>query len=134
MRGILRVDPADGAPIWRQIEEGVRRLVASRSIAAGTAVPSVRDLAKELCVNPATVAKAYQRLVDAGHLVVKRVEGTFVADAPPTLGTQDRDRLLEEGALRFATLAVTAGAAKQEAQGALDQAWNAIADRKGGQS
>jgi GntR family transcriptional regulator len=126
MRGILRVDPADGAPIWRQIEEGVRRLVASRSLAAGAAVPSVRDLAKELRVNPATVAKAYQRLVEGGHLVVKRGEGTFVAEAPPTLKTRDRGRLLAEGALRFASLAVTSGAERNEAQGALDQAWDDI--------
>src|SRR5947209_2867682 len=62
----LRIDPQDPRPIWRQIEETVRHLVASGSLAAGTGVPSVRDLARELQVNPATVSKAYQRLTDAG--------------------------------------------------------------------
>lgn len=78
MERTLRVDPSDSTPIWSQIEEGVRRLVASGALAAGAAVPSVRELARELRVNPATVAKAYQRLCEAELLVVRRGEGTFV--------------------------------------------------------
>ena len=83
MRRGLQVNPSDATPIWSQIEEGVRRLVASGALAAGSAVPSVRELARDLRVNPATVAKAYQRLTDAGVLSVRRGEGTFVAQTPP---------------------------------------------------
>jgi GntR family transcriptional regulator len=54
----LRIDPSDATPIWSQIEEGLRRLVASGALGPGAVVPSVRDLARELRVNPATVAKA----------------------------------------------------------------------------
>ena len=68
----LRIDPTDATPIWSQIEEGLRRLVASGALAPGAVVPSVRDLARELRINPATVAKAYQRLTDAGVLTVRR--------------------------------------------------------------
>jgi len=123
MRTILRVDPGDAAPIWRQIEEGVRRLVASRALAPGTALPSVRDLAKDLQVNPATVSKAYQRLVDAGVLVIRRGEGTYVSDTAPALRGGERKRILEEAALRLASVALTAGAAQRDAQDALAQAW-----------
>jgi DNA-binding transcriptional regulator YhcF (GntR family) len=66
MSRALRIDPADPRPIWRQIEESVRHLVASGALVAGAPVPSVRDLARDLQVNPATVSKAYQRLTDAG--------------------------------------------------------------------
>jgi GntR family transcriptional regulator len=133
MRGILHVDPADAAPIWRQIEEGMRRLVASKTLLAGTAVPSVREMAKELCINPATVAKAYQRLVDGGVLVVQRGEGTFVADAPPSMKVSDRNRILREGALRFASMVITAGADQEEAEAAFYKAWNELKNaRKGG--
>ena len=59
---------AAAAPIWRQISDGMRRLVASGVLPAGTAVPSVRELARELRVNPATVSKAYQLLVADGAL------------------------------------------------------------------
>ena len=82
---MLKIDPKDAVPIWRQIEDGVRRLVASGALSPGAAIPSVRDLAKELRVNPATVSKAYQRLSDANVLTVRRGEGTFVADDPPSL-------------------------------------------------
>lgn len=126
MREVLHVDPRDAVPIWRQIEEGVRRLVASRALVPGVAMPSVRELARELCVNPATVSKAYQRLVDAGVLIVQRGEGTFVADTAPTMRSKERGILLQEGALRFATLALTAGASHHETQQALERAWHTL--------
>ncbi|MBK7995793.1 MAG: GntR family transcriptional regulator [Blastocatellia bacterium] len=115
MSRALHIDPSDAAPIWRQIEEGLRRLVASGALVPGEAVPSVRDLAKELRVNPATVAKAYQRLVDAGVLMVKRGEGTFVAESRPVMGIVERKQLLREGAIRYATTAITIGASSEEA-------------------
>ncbi|MGH9398837.1 MAG: GntR family transcriptional regulator, partial [Thermoanaerobaculia bacterium] len=90
----LHVDPTDATPIWSQIEEGVRRLVACGALAAGGPVPSVRELARELRVNPATVAKAYQRLTDAGLLAVKRGEGTYVSDSPPAMGRGERAKAL----------------------------------------
>lgn len=133
MRGFLHIDPGDAAPIWRQIEEGVRRLVASRALQPGMAVPSVRELARELQVNPATVVKAYNRLVDAGVLMIRRGEGTFVAEDAPHLRSRERARLLKEGALRFATLGVTAGASKEECLDALEAAWDDMElARKGG--
>jgi len=111
----LTVDPSDSAPLWRQIEDNMRRLVASGALKPGAAVPSVRDLAKELSINPATVAKGYQRLVDAGVLTVRRGEGTFVADKPPAPPRGEREKELDAGALRYAALAVTLGAPNEEA-------------------
>jgi GntR family transcriptional regulator len=122
MNRSLHIDPSDAAPIWKQIEEGLRRLVASGALAAGEAVPSVRDLAKELSVNPATVAKAYQRLVDAGVLMVKRGEGTFVSESRPVMGIVERKQLLREGALRYATTVITIGATTEEAVTELKEA------------
>jgi GntR family transcriptional regulator len=124
----LHVDPAAATPIWSQIEEGVRRLVASGALAAGGPVPSVRDLARELRVNPATVAKAYQRLTDAGLLTVRRGEGTFVADAPPAMARAERTRELRDGATRYASLAITLGSAANEAASELTTAWKRLSD------
>ena len=122
---LLRVDPADPRPIWRQIEEGVQNLVAARRLAPGDPVPSVRDLARELQVNPGTVAKAYQRLVDGGVLAVRRGEGTYVAEAPETSDGQ-RARRLGEGAARYASVAATLGATRGEAVERLRQAWTTL--------
>jgi len=120
----LRIDPADAVPLWSQIEEGVRRLVASGSLAPGDAVSSVRDLARSLRVNPATVSKAYQRLVDAGILEVKRGEGTYVSSSPPLTTRAERARELGESARRYTTVALTLGASREEAVDALKAAWS----------
>lgn len=127
MQRNLRIDPKDPRPIWRQIEEGVRNLVASGALAAGEGVPSVRDLAGELQVNPATVSKAYQRLSDAGVLDVRRGDGTYVAQAPPELSRRERAARLREAALRFASLAATLGAERDEALLILERAWDELA-------
>ena len=128
----LRIEPADPRPIWRQIEEGVQHLVASGALIAGAPVPSVRDLARELQVNPATVSKAYQRLTDAGVLCVRRGEGTYVADAPPALPLEARARKLRDGAVRYAGLAVTLGIEEDEAVDFLRDAWRSLKDGDGG--
>ncbi len=111
----LSIDPSDAIPLWKQIEDNVRRLVASGALKPASAMPSVRDLARDLSINPATVAKGYQRLVEAGILVVKRGEGTFVAEKPPSVPRGEREKELEGGAMRYASLAVSIGAAPDEA-------------------
>jgi GntR family transcriptional regulator len=123
----LRIDPTDATPIWSQIEDGMRRLVASGALAPGAAVPSVRDLARELRINPATVVKAYQRLTEAGVLTVRRGDGTYVAEKPPAMSKSERGRLLREAAVRYASLAATLGVGEEEAGEALVSAW-----KKGG--
>lgn len=119
----LGVDPRDAVPIWRQIEQGVRRLVARGALAPGDSVSSVRELAQELGVNPMTVAKAYRSLTEAGVLAVRRGEGTFVAESPPAMARGERARALREAAERFVTEALTLAAAEQEAAGEVRAAW-----------
>ncbi|HSD27795.1 MAG TPA: GntR family transcriptional regulator [Vicinamibacteria bacterium] len=119
----IRVDPTLPAPIWSQIEESVRYLVASGALGPGDVLSSVRDLAREQRVNPNTVAKAYQRLVEAGILETRRGEGTFVAARPPAIPAAERVRILHEGATRYTTLAVNLGATRAEAVSTLQAAW-----------
>ena len=123
MKAILQVDPSAAAPLWRQIEEGVRRLVATGGLGAGALMPSVRDLARELGVNPNTVVKAYQHLVEAGVLNVRRGDGTYVAERPPGFSAAERSAMLREGALRFAATAQTISATLPDASTALASAW-----------
>ena len=91
---MFAINSTDPAPIWRQIEEGVRRLIALGALQPGGSVPSVRDLAKDLRVNPNTVARAYQRLTEGGVLSVKRGEGTYVADEPPITRKAERNEAM----------------------------------------
>ncbi len=116
----FEIDPSSATPIWSQLDENVRRLVASGRLAPGSAVPSVRALAAELLINPATVAKAYQHLADAGVLVVRRGEGTFVAEAPPIMSRAERARLLRDAAERYVAAAATLGAEAHEILAAIE--------------
>ena len=120
------INPADAAPIWRQIEEGMRRLVTVGALAPGAPVPSVRDLARELRVNPATVSRAYQRLTDGGVLSVRRGDGTYVADEPAQLKKSERHELLRDAATRYASAAISAGVELDEATGELEAAWQRL--------
>jgi GntR family transcriptional regulator len=128
----IRVDPTLPVPIWSQIEEAVRHLVASGRLRPADVLPSVRDLARDQRVNPNTVAKAYQRLAEAGILETRRGEGTFVAERPPAMPAPERERVLREGAMRLVTLAVNLGATRGEAVQALQAAWEGEATAKGG--
>ena len=119
----IQVDPELPTPIWSQIEESVRHLVASGALRPGDPLPSVRDLAREQRINPNTVAKAYQRLAEAGVVESRRGEGTFVAERPPAMPHAEQARVLREGATRLATLAVNLGATQAETVSALHAAW-----------
>lgn len=127
----IRIDTSSAIPIWSQIEEAVRRLVSAGALRPGDAVPSVRECATDLRINPATVSRAYQRLVDAGVLDVRRGDGTYVADRPPTMTRAERARDLRAAAARLATVALPMGASLEETQDALRAAWTDLAGRAG---
>src|SRR3989304_3459083 len=76
----FNVDPSNGVPIYEQVVRQVVYAVAAEALRAGDLVPSVRELARELAINPNTVARAYRQLQDDG--VLEAVRGTGLAVAP----------------------------------------------------
>jgi GntR family transcriptional regulator len=127
----LEIDPASAIPIWRQIEDSMRRLVVSERLAPGSVVPSVRELARALRVNPATVSKAYRRLTDAGLLAVRRGEGTFVGEFDSDRLEEERLLLLTDGAASFIRVATSVGASRDEATRAVIESWKLAASEDG---
>lgn len=123
MHHYLDIDPSAATPIWRQIEDGMRRLVASGRLSAGEVVPSVRELARDLRVNPATVSKAYQRLTDAGLMTVRRGEGTFVAQLSQDALAALKRKLLVENAAAYIRVAISIDADREEALRAVEDGW-----------
>ena len=120
------INPTQPAPIWRQIEEGMRRMISLGTLTPGGAVPSVRDLAQQLRVNPNTVARAYQRLTDAGVFAVRRGEGTFVAEVPSQLKKSERNEALREAAGQYAGTALSVGADLEQATTELEQSYERL--------
>jgi len=117
-----------GGPIWKQIEETIRRVISSRHLRAGDPVPSVRQLARTLSVTPNTVERAYQRLITAGVLVSRRGRGTFVAEIADAANASGREQMLQEAAMRFAAMASAVGAPLDEAVNELAAAYRRLDD------
>lgn len=88
------LDPANGVAIYEQIVRQVKFAVASGALHAGDAVPSVRELARELVVNPNTVARAYRELQDDGVLHPVRGSCLEVAPAAARHCRSEREKLL----------------------------------------
>ncbi len=83
----IQIAPGDGVPIYVQIADQVKRLVASGRLAPGEELPPIRALAERLLVNPNTVARAYRELELAGVVTKRRTAGTFISeDAAPSTG------------------------------------------------
>lgn len=96
---LVEVRPQNPRPIYVQIMDEVRRAVALGDLEQGDPLPSVRNLAAEIRVNPNTVAKAYRELESEGIVQARRGRGTFVA---PTASQVDERRRLEREVARRA--------------------------------
>lgn len=86
----IRIDPTSREPIYRQLVEQVERLVAGGELDEGDKLPSVRELAMNLRINPNTVARAYGELEGEGVVVRQRGRGVFIA--PRTAGLTNRQQ------------------------------------------
>jgi len=92
----LHISPGEGPPIYRQIVNQVRYLVASGRLKAGDALPPIRTLAQELLINPNTVARAYRELETMGVLSLRQGSGSVVAGNRSPLASGEKLRILTE--------------------------------------
>jgi GntR family transcriptional regulator len=92
----VRVSANDGVPIYLQIVNQVKYLVAAGRLSPGEALPSVRKLAEQLVVNPNTVARAYRELEAAGVLTTRRGAGVYVSEGGSPLARGEQTRILTE--------------------------------------
>jgi GntR family transcriptional regulator len=94
----IHVQPSSGTPIYLQIANQLRYLVAAGRLAPGDEIPPIRTMAEQLLVTPNTVARAYLELERAGIVVKRQGAGTFVAEHPPTVSRSQRRKILTERA------------------------------------
>ena len=92
----IRISAADGIPIYLQIVNQVKYLVASGRIATGEELPPIRALAEKLVINPNTVARAYRELESAGIVEKRRTAGTYVSDQGSPLARRERLKILTD--------------------------------------
>src|SRR5262245_34282030 len=92
----LHISPHDGVPIYLQIVNQVKYLVASGRLAAGEELPPIRTLAEQLLINPNTVARAYRELEQAGVVTKRRTAGTYGSDNTSPLARRERLKISTE--------------------------------------
>lgn len=97
---LVAIDGDDPRPVFRQIVDEVERCAATGILRPNDPLPAVRELAKQLKVNPNTVQQAYRELERAGVAYVRRGVGTFVAQVSPVSPTK-RSAIARDIANRF---------------------------------
>lgn len=78
-----QIDPHSGLPVYRQLMDQTKHYIASGTLGAGDQLPSIRELATRLAVNPTTIVKAYNELQNEGIVEMKQGKGAFVAKGLP---------------------------------------------------
>jgi GntR family transcriptional regulator len=111
------VDTGSREPIYRQLATQIREAVARGRLAPGDRLPSVRELSKELVVNPNTIARTYTELERDGVLNTRQGMGVFVAQPSCDLTKGARRKRLTEQLDAVLTEAVYLGFAREEVLG-----------------
>src|ERR1700758_5695970 len=103
------IDLHSGVPVYRQLVDQVRSGMAAGSLNAGDQLPTVRQLAVDLAINPNTVMRAYRELELGGLLETHQGTGTFIASKKMEKKSAERERQLSQMAGEFAARAGAAG-------------------------
>jgi len=85
----LTIDTGDPRPIYQQVADGIKALIAQGKLPEGTPLPPLRQLAGDLGVNLNTIATAYRTLQDAGLIAVKHGSGAVVASQTSAERSED---------------------------------------------
>ncbi|MBQ4832036.1 GntR family transcriptional regulator [Pseudoalteromonas sp. MMG010] len=94
MLEFINVNPNNGDPIYKQLQEQTVRLIVGGQLAVGEELPSVRKIAEHFAVNPMTVSRAISQLVDQGWLERRRGQPTRVAPQTTMQTNEQQDSLL----------------------------------------
>ena len=108
------LDLHTGVPVYRQLIDQVRAGVASGTLTSGDQLPTVRQLAVDLAINPNTVMRAYRELELGGMLETHQGTGTFISNKKIERKSSERDRQLGQMAGEFAARAGAAGFTLEE--------------------
>ena len=110
----LRLNYQSGEAIYRQIVEQIKYKVASGELSPGQRLPSIRELAKQLKINPRTVVKSYEELRAAGLAVMRQGQGVFITENQAQASAKTRQKAIADLTRRLFAEAMRIGADKEE--------------------
>jgi GntR family transcriptional regulator len=105
----IQIDLKSGVPFYRQIIDQVRAAIATGSLEPGDRLPTVRQLAVDLSINPNTVSRAYTELELTGLVETQMGSGTYVGQRPVEQDDVERRRILEQLCQEFLSRVSTHG-------------------------
>lgn len=92
---MLQLDFGDRRPIYEQIKDKIKNLIIMGVLKENEKIPSVRELAASLTINPNTIQKAYKDLENEGYIYSQKAKGSFVTPQKKTACERDTDNLFE---------------------------------------
>ena len=105
----FRLDAHSGVPVYRQLIDQVQAAIATGVLAVGDQLPTVRQVAVDLVINPNTVLRAYREMEIRGTLDTQQGSGTFIADKKIEYSKSERERQLGQLVGEFVSRAGSAG-------------------------
>jgi GntR family transcriptional regulator len=110
----FRIDPRSGVPFYRQIIDQVKYGMARGVLKPGDQLPTVRQLAVDLSINPNTVARAYQELEIRGLVATQMGTGTFIAEVEVDISELEKQRMLDSICTELLSRAASYGLTLQD--------------------
>jgi GntR family transcriptional regulator len=114
------LDPKAAVPLYEQIRLRLKAAVATGELRAGDSLPSVRQLAGKLRINPATVVQAYRTLEEEGFLELRQGAGTFVRAVPTEARAKERSSQARRMVREFLANAARLGLSKEDLREAIE--------------
>jgi GntR family transcriptional regulator len=117
----IRIDDKSGVPFYRQIIEQIKFAIARQDLAPGDRLPTVRQLAVDLSINPNTVVRAYRELEFEGLIETQQGSGTFVGHREPAVDVLEKRRMLDQILTELLARASSFGFTLEEVLAGLEQ-------------
>jgi GntR family transcriptional regulator len=92
----MKLDPTSYIPIFEQIKEEIKKGISLRVLKPNESLPTIRDLAQELLLNPNTVARAYRELESEGFIYTRKGKGSYVTDNSVAIVQNEREAILNK--------------------------------------
>ena len=122
----IHITTSDGVPIYQQVVNQIKFLIASGRLNSGDELPPIRVLAAQLLINPNTVARAYRELETAGIVEKRRTAGTYVSEQGSPLARRERVKILAERIDTLLAEAIHMGVSIDDVMKLVQQRHNAI--------
>ena len=127
----LHIDYNSGEPICRQAVAQIKLMLVNGSLKPGDRLPSIRELSRDLQINPTTVSRIYSELSHEGVIALRQGQGAFVSGSPPRFAAEEVRRLVAKHADALLVEGLRHGLSIEQIRKIVDEEYDAI---KGGES